>query len=95
VQSSGLTGQSVQTNVADSDRGPVLEPNQEVPVDDILVESSKQPEPERIENLGDDIFTSSVEQSDTQRTDVLDALANQPWRSSDQADPQIEQPTEV
>jgi hypothetical protein len=71
-----------------------LDPIQEASVDDILVEPSEQPEPERIENLGDDIFTSSVEQSDTQRTDVSDALANQPWRS-DQANLQTEQPTDV
>jgi hypothetical protein len=60
-----------------------------------LVESSEQPEPERIENLGDDIFTSSFEQSDTQRIDVSNALANQSRRSSNQADHQTKQPTEV
>jgi hypothetical protein len=41
VQSSGLTGRPVQTNVADSDKGPALEPIQEVLADDTLVESSK------------------------------------------------------
>jgi hypothetical protein len=39
VQSSGLIGQSQQGTTADSDRGPILEPIQEVPVDDILVKS--------------------------------------------------------
>jgi hypothetical protein len=71
AQSSKLIGWSVQTNVADSDRGPVLEPIQEVL------------EPKRIENLDDNIFTSLVEQSGT---DVLDALVNQPQRSANRAD---------
>jgi hypothetical protein len=82
----GLTVQSVQTNVTDSDRGLVLEPIQEVPADNTLVESSEQPEPDRIENFGDDILTSSIEQPDVQRTDVSDALANQPRSPSDQVD---------
>jgi hypothetical protein len=95
VQSSGLIGQSQQATTADSDRGPILEPIQEVPVDDILVKSSEQPETKTIGNLGDDIFTSSFEQFDTHMTDVLDALANQPRHSSNQANLPAEQATEV
>jgi hypothetical protein len=95
VQSSGLIDQSIQTAVTDSDRGLVLEPIQEIPADDILVESSEQPGPDITKNLGDDVFTPSVEQLDIQRTDASDALANQPRHSSDPADLQTRQPTKV
>jgi hypothetical protein len=93
--SQDLIDQSEQANVIVSDRGPILEPIQEVPVDDILVEPSEDLESGRTENLGDDILASSVEQSDIQRTDVSDTLANLPQCSSDQTNVQTEQPTEV
>jgi hypothetical protein len=83
------------TTSIDSDRGLVLEPIQEILIGEILVESFEQPRPDRIENLGDEVFTPSVEQLDILRTDVSDTLANQPRHSSDQADHQTRQPTEV
>jgi hypothetical protein len=76
VQSSGLNGQPVQIKVADSDRGPVLKPIQEVPADDVLVESSEQPGSNKAtENPIDDI---SIEQPDPQRINASNAPVSQP-----------------
>jgi hypothetical protein len=73
-----------------------MEPIQETPIDDILVELSKQAELDKImESLADDNLTSSIEQPDIQRVNVSDAPINQPRHSPGQVDLQTEQPAEV
>jgi hypothetical protein len=63
-----LIGQSEQTNVTDSDRGPILEPIQEASADDTLVESSEQARPDKItEDIMDVVL---IEQPDVQPTEV-------------------------
>jgi hypothetical protein len=87
VQSSGLTGRTVQTNVADSGKGPALEPIHEASADDTLVESS---EPDKtIEDIVDAIL---IEQPDPRRVNISDARVGQPQRPLEQADLQ---PSEV
>jgi hypothetical protein len=87
VQSSGLTGRPVQTNVADSDKGPALEPIQEVLADDTLVESS---EPDKaIKDIVDGVL---IEQPAPQRVNIPEAHVGQPQRTLTQVDLQ---PAEV
>jgi hypothetical protein len=64
-QSSGLTGQP-QTGVTDSDKGPVLEPIQDISTEDTLAESSKQARPHKaMEDVADAIL---IEQSNSQKS---------------------------
>jgi hypothetical protein len=76
LQSSGLIGESEQTNVSDSDRGPILEPVQEASADDTLVESSEQAELDKI--VEDIIDVVLIEQPNLQPTDVQSLLAIPP-----------------
>jgi hypothetical protein len=81
-QSSGLTGQP-QTGVTDSDKGPVLEPIQDISTEDTLAESSKQAGPYKaMEDVADAIL---IEQSNSQRINVLDTSAGQTQRPIEQA----------
>jgi hypothetical protein len=61
-----LIGQSEQTNVYDSDRGPILEPIEEASADD--VESSDQARPDK--TTEDIIDVVMIEQPDVQPTKV-------------------------
>jgi hypothetical protein len=82
-QSTGLTGQP-QTDVIESDRGPVLEPIQDISTDDTLIESSRQAESDKAsEDVVDAIL---VEQSDPQRVNVSDTPVGQPQHPLEQAD---------
>jgi hypothetical protein len=61
-----------------------------------LVEPSEQTKPNKITKiLVDDTLTSSIEQPDIQRINVLDAPVNQPQHSLEQTDLQTRQPAEV
>jgi hypothetical protein len=61
-----------------------------------LFELSEQPEPDRVmENLVDNTLTSSIEQLETQRINVLDDPVSPLRRSLEQVHFQTEQPNEV
>jgi hypothetical protein len=86
----GLTGRPVWTNVADSDKGPALEPIQEASTNDTLVESIEQVKPDKaMEDIVDVVL---VEQPYPQRVNILDAPVGQPQHPLEQADLQ---PAEV
>jgi hypothetical protein len=88
-KSSGLIGQP-QTDVIDSDRGPVLEPIQDISTDDTLAESSRQAKPDK--DMEDVIDAVLVEQSDPQRVNISDTPVGQSQCPLEQADLQ---PVEV